>query len=36
MAKEVLSPAKLKKVLAALNENWQAEVEAYHSYLALA
>ena len=36
MAKEVLSPAKLKKVLAALNENWQAEVEAYHTYLALA
>jgi len=36
VAKEVLSPAKLKKVLAALNENWQAEVEAYHTYLALA
>ena len=36
MAKEALSPAKLKKILAALEENWQAEVEAYHTYLALA
>jgi rubrerythrin len=31
-----LSPAKVKKILAALEENWQAEVEAYHTYLALA
>jgi VIT1/CCC1 family predicted Fe2+/Mn2+ transporter/rubrerythrin len=31
-----LSNARLKKVLAALEENWQAEVEAYHTYLALA
>ena len=36
MATSVLSPAKLKKVLEALEENWQAEVEAYHTYLALA
>jgi VIT1/CCC1 family predicted Fe2+/Mn2+ transporter/rubrerythrin len=28
--------AKLKKILAALEENWHAEVEAYHTYLALA
>jgi VIT1/CCC1 family predicted Fe2+/Mn2+ transporter/rubrerythrin len=31
-----MTGAKLKKVLAALEENWQAEVEAYHTYLALA
>jgi vacuolar iron transporter family protein len=31
-----MSPAKLKKVLAALEENWHAEVEAYHTYLTLA
>jgi VIT1/CCC1 family predicted Fe2+/Mn2+ transporter/rubrerythrin len=31
-----LSGAKLKKVLAALKENWQAEIEAYHTYTALA
>jgi len=31
-----MSPAKVKKILAALEENWQAEVEAYHTYLALA
>jgi len=31
-----LSGARLKKVLAALEENWHAEVEAYHTYLALA
>jgi VIT1/CCC1 family predicted Fe2+/Mn2+ transporter/rubrerythrin len=31
-----LSGAKLKKVLAALEENWHAEMEAYHTYLALA
>ena len=36
MATSVLSPAKLKKVLEALEENWHAEVEAYHTYLALA
>ena len=36
MANETLSPAKLKKVLAALEENWQAEVEAFHTYTALA
>jgi len=31
-----LTGARLKKVLAALEENWQAEVEAHHTYLALA
>jgi VIT1/CCC1 family predicted Fe2+/Mn2+ transporter/rubrerythrin len=31
-----LTGARLKKVLAALEENWQAEVEAYHTYMALA
>jgi len=31
-----LSGARLKKVLAAVEENWQAEMEAYHTYLALA
>ena len=31
-----LSPAKLKKVLAALEGNWQAEMEGYNTYLALA
>jgi VIT1/CCC1 family predicted Fe2+/Mn2+ transporter/rubrerythrin len=31
-----MGPAKLKKVLAALEENWHAEVEAYHTYLTLA
>jgi VIT1/CCC1 family predicted Fe2+/Mn2+ transporter/rubrerythrin len=36
MAKETLSGARLKKVLAALEGNWQAEVEAYHTYQALA
>jgi len=36
LATSVLSPAKLKKVLEALEENWQAEVEAHHTYLALA
>jgi VIT1/CCC1 family predicted Fe2+/Mn2+ transporter/rubrerythrin len=36
VATSVLNPAKLKKVLEALEENWQAEVEAYHTYLALA
>ena len=36
MATATLSGARLKKVLAALEENWHAEVEAYHTYLALA
>ncbi len=36
MATEVLSPAKLKKVLAALEANWQAEMEGYNTYIALA
>ena len=36
MATSVLSPAKLKKVLEALEANWQAEIEAHHTYLALA
>jgi VIT1/CCC1 family predicted Fe2+/Mn2+ transporter/rubrerythrin len=36
MANETLSGAKLKKVLAALEANWQAEMEGYHTYLALA
>jgi len=36
MAKEALSSAKLKKVLAALEGNWKAEMEGYHTYLALA
>src|SRR5580658_7836902 len=31
-----MSGVRLKKVLAALEENWHAEVEAYHTYLALA
>src|ERR1035437_8796863 len=36
MAKKTLSSAKLKKVLEALEGNWQAEMEGYHTYLALA
>ncbi|MGA3080442.1 MAG: VIT1/CCC1 transporter family protein [Terracidiphilus sp.] len=36
MAKETLSGAKLKKVLAALEGNWQAEIEAFHTYQTLA
>jgi len=36
MAKETLSGAKLKKVLSALESNWQAEMEGYHTYLTLA
>ena len=32
----LLSAAKQKKILAALEENWQAEAEAHHTYLALA
>ena len=31
-----LSNARMKKVLAALEGNWQAEMEGYHTYLALA
>jgi VIT1/CCC1 family predicted Fe2+/Mn2+ transporter/rubrerythrin len=36
VATATMTGPKLKKVLAALEENWQAEVEAYHTYLALA
>jgi len=36
VATTTLSGARLRKVLAALEENWQAEVEAHHTYLALA
>jgi VIT1/CCC1 family predicted Fe2+/Mn2+ transporter/rubrerythrin len=36
VAKEALSSAKLKKVLAALEGNWQAEMEGHLTYLALA
>jgi VIT1/CCC1 family predicted Fe2+/Mn2+ transporter/rubrerythrin len=36
VATATLSPAKLKKVLAALEGNWQAEMEGYQTYLALA
>ncbi len=36
MAKEVLSGPRLKKVLEALEGNWQAEMEGYYTYLALA
>ena len=36
MAKEALSSAKLKKVLSALEGNWIAEMEGYHTYTALA
>lgn len=36
MATSSLSGAKLKKVLAALEGNWQAEMEGYHTYQALA
>ena len=36
MATTTLSSAKLKKVLAALEANWQAEMEGYHTYQALA
>ena len=32
----LLSGARTRKILAALERNWQAEVEAYHTYLALA
>jgi len=36
VANAVLSSAKVKKVLEALENNWQAEMEGYHTYLALA
>jgi VIT1/CCC1 family predicted Fe2+/Mn2+ transporter/rubrerythrin len=36
MANGTLSGAKTKKVLAALEGNWQAEMEGYHTYLTLA
>ena len=36
MPNAVLNSAKVKKVLAALEGNWQAEMEGYHTYLALA
>ena len=36
MANTTLSGAKLKKVLAALEGNWQAEMEAFHTYQTLA
>jgi VIT1/CCC1 family predicted Fe2+/Mn2+ transporter/rubrerythrin len=36
VAKEAMNSAKLKKVLAALEGNWQAEMEGYHTYQALA
>ncbi|MGA2672029.1 MAG: VIT1/CCC1 transporter family protein [Terracidiphilus sp.] len=36
MANGTMSGAKLKKVLAALEGNWQAEMEGYHTYQALA
>jgi len=36
VATNTLSSAKLKKVLAALEANWQAEMEGHHTYNALA
>ena len=36
MATATMSPAKLKKVLAALEGNWYAEMEGYYTYKALA
>jgi VIT1/CCC1 family predicted Fe2+/Mn2+ transporter/rubrerythrin len=36
VAKDSLSSAKLKKVLGALEGNWKAEMEGYHTYQALA
>jgi VIT1/CCC1 family predicted Fe2+/Mn2+ transporter len=36
VAKEVLNPAKVQKVLEALEGNWQAEMEGYYTYQALA
>src|SRR3569623_2073066 len=36
VATSTLSSAKVKKILAALEANWQAEMEGYHTYNALA
>jgi VIT1/CCC1 family predicted Fe2+/Mn2+ transporter/rubrerythrin len=36
VATAAISGARLKKILAALEENWQAEMEAYYTYLTLA
>ena len=36
MAKEVINPARLKKILDALEGNWQAEMEGYYTYQTLA
>jgi len=36
VAKEALNGARLKKILAALEGNWQAEMEGYHTYQTLA
>lgn len=36
MAREEFSPAQLKRILEALEGNWQAEMEGYHTYLGLA
>ena len=36
MANGTLNPIKLKKVIAALEGNWQAEMEGYHTYQTLA
>jgi VIT1/CCC1 family predicted Fe2+/Mn2+ transporter/rubrerythrin len=36
MSTETISPARLKKILAALEGNWQAEMEGHHTYQALA
>ena len=36
MASATLSPAKLKKILECLEGNWQAEMEGYSTYKALA
>ena len=36
MANGTMSPAKLKKVLTALEGNWKAEMEGYHTYQAMA
>ena len=36
MAKEVLNGARKQKILDALENNWQAEMEGYHTYQTLA
>ena len=36
MARESLNEVRLKKILAALESNWQAEMEGYYTYLTLA